>query len=233
MPAIPADSVVLDNGTRVLRVYRDRTISIQGKGFAPGTEVEVWINSTPIKLGTALTDANGEFNEIFTTPIELELGEHTLTLSGGLEDGNLSKTSIGIVVVDVEELGFVPSVDIGITASEITSGPGGEPYDPKSDSKKVVGLLGNAVGLMALAGLASANRQRKRDDEDTPNSEDDEGHSSNSVSHKTKESSLSVEDRADALRLPRSAFVDRLMSVLPVKLARVSPLAARVFVDGT
>ncbi|MEI7507557.1 MAG: hypothetical protein WCK23_12160, partial [Actinomycetes bacterium] len=68
IPINPNDGVVLADGASGLRVYRDRTVSIQGEGFAPATEVEVWINSTPIKLGTALTDSNGAFSQTFDVP---------------------------------------------------------------------------------------------------------------------------------------------------------------------
>jgi hypothetical protein len=143
-------------------------VAIQGEGFAPDTEVDVWINSTPFKLGTALTDSAGAFSETFDVPLGIELGEHTLTLSGTLSDGRPGQTSIGLVVVEIEATEPLPTDD-GSNDSDgsssgggVTSGdnPGGEPYDPMSEPKSVVSLLGDMAGLMALAGMAVAGRRR-------------------------------------------------------------------------
>jgi len=242
LPTLPEDSVVLSDGSTGLRVYRNRTVSIQGEGFAKESEVEVWVNSTPVKLGTAMTDANGVFSETFTTPLGIELGEHTLTLSGNLPDGTLSKTSIGLIVVDTENAAVVPPDNENDPTSNSSSGkgggagsqgPGGAPYDPQSEPKAVVGLLGDMVGLLALAGMAVAGRRRENDDAGSDNGDKDERGSGDISDVTVKHHSSAADIKKDLLRLPRSTFVDRIVAALPVKLARVSPLVGRVLTDGT
>jgi hypothetical protein len=241
IPTLPEDSVVLSDGSTGLRVYRNRTISIQGEGFAKESEVEVWMNSTPIKLGTAMTDTNGAFSESFTTPLGIELGEHTLTLSGNLPDGTLSKTSIGLIVVDAENAPVAPTDKDKKPTSNSSSGeggagaqgPGGAPYDPQSEPKAVVGLLGDMVGLLALAGMAVAGRRRENDDDGSDSGDKDDRGSGDISDVTVKHHSSAADVKKDILRLPRSSFVDRIVAALPMKLARVSPLVGRVLTDGT
>jgi hypothetical protein len=243
VPTLPEDAVALGDGSTALRVYRNRTIAIQGEGFAKESEVEVWVNSTPVKLGTAMTDTNGAFSETFTTPQGIELGEHTLTLSGKLPDGTLSKTSIGLLVIDTENAPGAPTdMENGPTSNSSSGkgggagaqGPGGVPYDPQSEPKAVVGLLGDMVGLLALAGMAVAGRRREDEDGDSSGSGDSNDRGSGDISDvAVKHHSSATEVKKDILRLPRSSFVDRVVASLPVKLARVSPLVGRVMTDGT
>ena len=245
IPTQPEDGVVLSDGTSGIRLYRDRSAAIQGEGFAPDTEVEVWINSTPVKLGTALTDSQGSFSKTFDIPPGIELGAHTLTLNGVLADGNLARTSIGLVVMDVEETSEEPTdedssgsdgdgtsggADGGETASD---NPGGEPFDPKSEPKSVISLLGNMAGLMALAGMAVAGRRREDDPEDDANSDSDERGSGEVSDVAVKHHSVSASSKTDLLRMPRSSLLDRIVTALPVTLSRFSPMVGRVFTDGT
>jgi hypothetical protein len=246
IPALPEDGVVLADGTSGIRVYRDRTVAIQGEGFAPETEVEVWINSTPMKLGTALTDSAGAFSKTFDVPPGIELGEHTLTLSGTLTDGSLGRTSIGLVVVDavVEEDEVVsPPTDDGSsndggsttggdgTGENAVSNPGGEPFDPKSEPKGVVSLLANMAGLMALAGMAIAGRRREESNSDD---ESDSERGSGEISDvAVKNHKVAVDVTDDRLRPPRSSVADRLMVTLPTSASKMSPMLGRVLIDGT
>ena len=241
IPAQPEDGVVLVDGASGLRVYRDRTVAVQGEGFAPETEVQVWINSTPFKLGTVLTDSAGAFSKTFDVPRGIELGEHTLTLIGTLTNGSLGRVSIGLVVVDVEVDEVVPPpTDDGASGSDGSStggggtsgdNPGGEPYDPMSEPKSVISLLGDMAGLMALAGMAVAGRRRENDSAD--DSDSDERGSGEVSDVSVKHHSVSTQSKTDLLRMPRSSVLDRVIEALPVTLSRFSPMIGRVFTDGT
>jgi hypothetical protein len=241
IPTQPEDGALLADGASGIRVYRDRTVAVQGEGFAPETEVEVWINSTPFKLGTVLTDSAGAFNKTFDVPLGIELGEHTLTLSGNLADGSLGRVSIGLVVVDVEVDEVVPPpTDDGASGSDGSStggggtsgeNPGGEPYDPMSEPKSVISLLGDMAGLMALAGMAVAGRRRENDSDD--DSDSDERGSGEVSDVSVKHHSVSTQSKTDLLRMPRSSVLDRVIEALPVTLSRFSPMVGRVFTDGT
>jgi hypothetical protein len=236
LPTRPEDAVVTADGESVLRIYRGRTASIQGKGFAKETEIEVWINSTPIKIGTITTDSEGAFNKTLPLSQDIELGDHTLTLSGKLADGSMSKTSIGVIVV--EEAPSVPTDKKVDESGQGAVGVGGVPFNPQSEPKSVVSLLGDVAGLLALAGLAgaagSSAGRRREDDEGATSESDKEERGSGDISEVsvTRHSTSDLE-KADILRPPRSVFIDRLVTVLPTKLSRVSPLVGRVLVDGT
>jgi hypothetical protein len=245
IPVLPEDAVVLADGTSGIRVYRDRTVAIQGEGFAPDTEIDVWVNSTPYKLGTALTDSAGAFSKTFDVPPGIELGEHTLTLNGTLTDGALGRVSIGLVVLDVLAPVPLPTDDASSTDEGSTTGsgdgaggqtapsdnPGGEPYDPMSEPKSVVSLLGDMAGLMALAGMAVAGRRRENDSDD--DSDSDERGSGEVSDVAVKHHSVSAQSKTDRLRMPRSSIMDRVIEALPVTLSRFSPMVGRVVTDGT
>jgi hypothetical protein len=234
-PARPENTVVVA-GETLLRIYRNQTVAVQGKGFAKDAVVEIWINSTPIMIGTAKTDADGTFNETLPLPEGIEVGEHTLTVSGELADGTMGKTSIGAIVIDSPETVVDPEKTNTENSESAKSNKGGTPYNPQSEPKSVVSLLGDMVGLMALAGLAvSGRREEKDDDGGTPDDNDnDEDRGSGEVAEVSAgQHETEIKEKADILRPPRSTRIDRLVTLLPLKLSRVSPLVGRVLVDGT
>jgi hypothetical protein len=237
LPTRPEDAVITADGATVLRIYRSRTVAIQGQGFAKATEIEVWINSTPIKIGNIMTDSEGAFNETLSLSQDIALGDHTLTLSGVLADGSLSKTSIGAIVVDVDDASVAPTDNGDNESAQGAAGKGGVPFNPQSEPKSVVSLLGDVAGLMALAGIAAAGsssgRRREEDEGGTLEGDNEERGSGEISEVSVKRHSTSVAEERDILRPPRSAFVDRLVMALPPKLSRVSPLVGRVLVDGT
>ncbi|MCX6527326.1 MAG: hypothetical protein NTU52_04965, partial [Actinobacteria bacterium] len=233
-PSGPEDSVVAANGKSFLRIYRNRTVLLHGEGFASNTEIEVWMNSTPTKIGTIITKADGGFSEPLSIPPGIELGEHTLTLSGVLADGTMSRSSIGAIVVDVAEVPVATDNKSAGQPAQKSSSKGGVPYDPQSEPKSVVSLLGDMAGLMALAGIAVSGRRREEDDDEggTADSDEEERGSGDISDVSVKQHSTSAMSKADVLRPPRSTFLDRAMTALPLKLARVSPLVGRVLIDG-
>jgi hypothetical protein len=232
-PARPENTVVVA-GETLLRVYRNQTLAVQGKGFAKDAVVEVWINSTPIMIGTTKTDADGAFNETLPLPQGIEVGEHTLTVSGELADGTMGKTSIGAIVIDSPETIVDPEDNTTDDSNPVAANKGGTPYNPQSEPKSVVSLLGDMAGLMALAGLAVAGRRQEKDDDGETPDDDEEDRGSGDISDvSAKQHKTSVDEKTDILRPPRSTRIDRLVTLLPLKLSRVSPLVGRVLVDGT
>jgi fibronectin type 3 domain-containing protein len=234
-PARPENTVVVA-GETLLLIYRNQTVAVQGKGFAKDAVVEVWINSTPIMIGTTKTDADGAFNETLPLPEGIEVGEHTLTVSGELADGTMGKISIGAIVIDSPETVVDPENNTTDESSPVAANKGGVPYNPQSEPKSVVSLLGDMAGLMALAGLAVAGRRQEKDEDGaTPdNNDNEEDRGSGEVAEVSAgQHETEIEEKADILRPPRSTRIDRLVTLLPLKLSRVSPLVGRVLVDGT
>jgi hypothetical protein len=72
--------------------------STSGTGFKPNSTVKVYVFSDPIFLGTLQTDATGKFIGKLPVPANLNMGNHTIQVSG-FTPGNVVRTaSIGVVV---------------------------------------------------------------------------------------------------------------------------------------
>lgn len=70
---------------------------VEGEGFQPGTEVELWMFSNPENLGQALVRPDGTF----VAQVSLELmpeGEHTLQVNGVTKDNRARMANIGVVL---------------------------------------------------------------------------------------------------------------------------------------
>ncbi|QIM15818.1 hypothetical protein G7067_04360 [Leucobacter insecticola] len=53
-----------------------------GHFFQPGEKVTAVLRSTPVTIGEETADANGDVRFEFAVPTDIELGEHSVTLSG-------------------------------------------------------------------------------------------------------------------------------------------------------
>jgi len=225
---IPRDadgSVVPPSESNAIRAYQGRIVEISGEGFAPNTEVEVWVNSEPVLLGTAITDQDGSFSKVFDLPVGLAPGLHTLTLGGTTKNGQVVKASVALIVEQT------PSVAaISDSTNSVATTSDAVPFDPQSEPKGVVDLVANLVALLALASLggAASGNAGRREDEETDNDRGSGDVSDVSVKyHKTDI------DGKDALRMPRISIVDRVMLRAPSMFAHRSPLMSRVLTDGT
>jgi hypothetical protein len=219
----PQDAALISDGQNTaVRAIRGRYVEVRGNGFAPSSQVDVWIYSDPTLLGSATTDANGEFVKTFDIPKEIELGNHTLTLNGVDSQGTALTASVGIVVIDDPQLeGLANDQD-----------ERGKPFNPLDEPKGVLDLVANMVALMALmamsgsAGGGSSNGSGRKEDED-------EDRGSGDVSDVSVKSIGVDGEGADRLRLPRISLADRIMARSPEVTAHRSPMIGRVLQDGT
>ena len=90
------DAVKMEGSDIVL--MNDTPIRVFGKGFKPGSEVEVWVFSTPTFLGTATVAADGTFSKYFTIPSSIETGHHTLQAEGVNTSDQPRAVSAGVIV---------------------------------------------------------------------------------------------------------------------------------------
>jgi hypothetical protein len=72
--------------------------STSGTGFKPNSSVKVYVFSVPIFLGTLQTDAAGKFIGKLPVPAGLQIGEHTIQVSGFSPSDAIRTASIGVVV---------------------------------------------------------------------------------------------------------------------------------------
>ena len=106
-------------GSTLIRLYRNQTVEITSSGYAPNTSVDVWMNSTPIKLGSTMSDANRLTSGIFGVPANIDIGNHTITISGKLYNGTTAKVSFGVEVVDTKTV--APTSTTTTTSSTTTT----------------------------------------------------------------------------------------------------------------
>ena len=53
-------------------------VTVKGTGFAPESTVTITLHSEPVEVGTATTDASGDFTATVTVPATTEAGDHTV-----------------------------------------------------------------------------------------------------------------------------------------------------------
>jgi hypothetical protein len=81
-----------------VRVEPGRYARIQGSGFEPGSDVDVWLFSDPRYLGRIVVDAAGAFDGQVLIPTDVADGVHTLQANGTTADGAQRSVSIQVEV---------------------------------------------------------------------------------------------------------------------------------------
>ncbi len=76
------------------------TITVNGDGFLPHSDVDVTLHSTPVHLGTFTTDASGAFTATVTIPSDTKPGAHTIVLTGTAADGQPATVTLALTVQD-------------------------------------------------------------------------------------------------------------------------------------
>lgn len=71
---------------------------VQGKGFKPNSNVDVWLFSTPTYLGKFVTNKRGEFVGNLKVPGTLAEGSHTMQINGQASDGLVRSVNVGVLV---------------------------------------------------------------------------------------------------------------------------------------
>jgi hypothetical protein len=74
---------------------RDKIV-VEASGIEPNEDVEVWMFSTPAKLGVIAADANGKIAGTFNLPTGIESGDHRVVISGTNPEGTGVVIGIGI-----------------------------------------------------------------------------------------------------------------------------------------
>jgi titin len=92
-------------------------IKISVGGFKTGSLVEVWLFSTPTKLGSAVVGADGAINGLFTIPAGIESGSHRVVISAKLPNGKPTTFTLGILVGKINKTSTLTRVLIAIPIS--------------------------------------------------------------------------------------------------------------------
>lgn len=127
-------------------------VTIAATGFPAGTEVEIELRSTPVRVGVATADADGAFRTTVTIPSTTPAGAHTLAAI--LPDGTEVTAPITVTGAGEGQGGVAPGSGGGADAPSTDGGlaaTGGEPG---------WFLLGGGLLLVALGGFLLARRRR-------------------------------------------------------------------------
>jgi hypothetical protein len=88
------------DGDGVLRLGDDDQIRVAATGFAPDSEVEIWLFSTPVLLGKVTVAGDGSASAIFEIPTGTESGNHRVALNGKNSNGDDASFVVGFVFGD-------------------------------------------------------------------------------------------------------------------------------------
>jgi hypothetical protein len=92
-------------GTRVdldetgnLRLGDQDSVVIEAGGFEPGQEIEVWMFSTPSRLGVLTAGTDGKISGTFPLPNNVPAGDHRIVLEGPNSLGQNVTLGVGLFV---------------------------------------------------------------------------------------------------------------------------------------
>jgi hypothetical protein len=92
-------------GTRVdldetgnLRLGDQDSVVIEAGGFEPGQEIEVWMFSTPSRLGVLIAGTDGKISGTFPLPNNVPAGDHRIVLEGPNSLGQNVTLGVGLFV---------------------------------------------------------------------------------------------------------------------------------------
>ena len=89
-------------------------IKISVGGFKPKTLVEVWLFSTPTKLGSAVVGADGTVTGAYRLPVGIKSGSHRVVVTAKLPNGKPTTFTLGILVGNISKSSTVTRVLIAI-----------------------------------------------------------------------------------------------------------------------
>ena len=149
-----------------LLVNRSGLVAVEGQGLKSGSEVEVWLRSTPVLLGRLTTSEGGAFTGSLRLPDNISAGQHTINLVGVLPSGESVTLALGIEVVD----------DTPVVEPTTEASPNEAPKSDKdSEAKNSSSWLGKLITVGAIALLIGGFTWffwfilwRRRDDEEEP-----------------------------------------------------------------
>lgn len=130
-------------------VARGGNIGVSASGLLAGEKVEVWLNSTPILLGTAEASASGIIETDVVIPAQAEIGAHVVRVVGAESD------AAGSAALQI--IAAAPA-----TGEGASSGVGGEIAETGSNFP-VVPLALLAAALIALGAVLVLRRRRAQE----------------------------------------------------------------------
>ena len=97
-----------------LRLAGGDVVKLNVGGFKPGSTVDIWLFSTPQRLGTAKVGADGRMSGSFTIPKNVEDGPHRIAITARLPNGKSATFTLGIAVGEIARTSTLTRVLIAI-----------------------------------------------------------------------------------------------------------------------
>ena len=94
------------------------SVRTEGEGFTPGSEVEIWLHSAPIKLDTLIVNEDGKFTSMAKLPIDLAPGKHSLRVVNYSSTAKSGSTDVERVVSYEVAFGMLAVHDDVVTMND-------------------------------------------------------------------------------------------------------------------
>jgi uncharacterized membrane protein len=104
--ALSAEVSSVDEGGRTLALDADGNvtlepgarIAIKVAGFAPGTEMEMWMFSTPVLIGTDTVGPSGTLDTVLQIPKDVPTGAHRIAITTKAKGKDAVTFTLGVSV---------------------------------------------------------------------------------------------------------------------------------------
>ena len=93
-PAPGGPSIEVDDSTTL----PGQSIKVSGQGYMGGSDVEIWLRSTPVLLETVVADPDGTFAATVRIPSDTSAGDHSIVSVGLDPDGQTLELAAPIAV---------------------------------------------------------------------------------------------------------------------------------------
>lgn len=125
----PTCGVTQQSNKYVLGLEQSAGVRVGGYGFAPQSQINVFVSSTTRLIGSFKADGDGAFLGSVAVPSNLDNGNHTIQVSGFTADGVIRSVSVGVTVAKATPKGC-----------RVVKRKGKKPVTvcPKKTTKKVV-----------------------------------------------------------------------------------------------
>ena len=97
-----------------LRLSGGDVVKLNVGGFKPGSTVDIWLFSTPQRLGSAVVGADGRVSGSFAIPKNVEDGPHRIAITARLPNGKSATFTLGIAVGEIARTSTLTRVLIAI-----------------------------------------------------------------------------------------------------------------------
>lgn len=112
----------LDKAGKTAPLDSDGNIHLEGGdvmkisvgGFKPKTLVEMWLFSTPTKLGSVVVGADGTVSGAYRLPVGIKSGSHRVVVTAKLPNGKPTTFTLGILVGNISKSSTLTRVLIAI-----------------------------------------------------------------------------------------------------------------------